>query len=71
MSYPKEQVDTMQAVYDMREAQREYFKQPDKYRLQVAKLKEQRVDMLLGPYLSAGVVKPKEKVNDIQQSIFQ
>jgi len=56
--FPKEQTDLLQAVYDMRKAQQDYFNQPTKYRLQVAKVREQKVDVMLQPYVKAGAIKP-------------
>jgi len=53
--YPKEQIVFLQAVFDMRIAQRAYYAQPSQYRLKEAKGKEQRVDTLLQQYINAGV----------------
>lgn len=54
--YPAEQVTFLQAVWDMRQAQRNYFAQPGEYRKKIAITKEQRVDALLKPYITAGLV---------------
>ena len=55
--FPKEQTDLLQAVYDMRLAQCAFFQQKSDNRLRVAKLKEQRVDVLLAAYVAAGAIK--------------
>jgi hypothetical protein len=56
MEYPKEQIDFLQAVFEMREAQRGYFAQRAEKRLKLAKIKEQRVDALLKKYINAGLI---------------
>ena len=56
--FPKEQIDLLQAVYDMRLAQCAFFRQKNDTRLKVAKIKEQRVDALLAAYVAAGAIKP-------------
>lgn len=55
MNYPKEQTEFLQAVYDMRMAQRGYYAHRTDGRLKVAKHKEQRVDTLMQHYVDAGV----------------
>ncbi len=55
--FPKEQTDLLQAVYEMRQAQQKYFEGPNKFRLQVAKAREQKVDVMLMPYIKAGAIK--------------
>ena len=57
--YPKEQLEFVQAVYEMRQAQDRYFQNRNNAALRVAKAKEQRVDNLLRPYVSAGIVRLK------------
>ena len=56
IQYPKEQTDFLQAVWEMREAQRSYFSHKTEARLKLAKIKEQRVDSLVRKYISAGVI---------------
>lgn len=68
--YPKEQVDFLQAVLDMREAQRQYFKQPTDYRLKVSLKKEQRVDALLQPFINERVIKKPEEPNTGQLTLI-
>lgn len=68
--YPKHQVEILQAVQDMRDAQDDYFKQPNDYRLRVAKAKEQKVDQLLLPWLKANVIKKKQPQKTNQQNLF-
>jgi len=70
MSYPKEQIEILQAALDMREAQRDYFKQPNDYRLRVSKAKEQKFDNLLQPYINAAVIKPQPKAVDNTPTLF-
>jgi hypothetical protein len=65
--YPKEQTDLLQAVYDMRLAQRAYFSQRTDNRLKTAKIKEQRVDALLAPYVVAGAIKPVATTNTVPE----
>ncbi len=60
MNFPKEQIDFLQSVQDMRQAQRDYYSQPSDYRLKLAKVKEAAVDRLLMPYINNGVVKIKQ-----------
>lgn len=61
MSYPKEQIQFLQAVQDMRDAQRDYFQQPNDYRLKISIRKEQHVDSLLKPFILEGVIKEKDR----------
>jgi len=61
MSYPKEQIDFLQAVQNMRDAQRDYFQQPNDYRLKLSIRREQHVDSLLKPFLVEGVIKEKDR----------
>lgn len=68
--YPKYQVELLQAVQDMRDAQREYYAQPNDYRLRVAKAKEQKVDQFLAPYLKENVIKKKQPQKTNQQNLF-
>lgn len=68
--YPQHQIDFVQAVHEMREAQDDYFKQPNNYRLRVAKMKEQKVDQLLAPYRKEGVIKTKQTKITNQQNLF-
>lgn len=56
---PPGQLAFVQAIYEMREAQRAYFMQTTTNRLKVAKLKEAKVDALLQPYLKQGYIKPQ------------
>lgn len=63
MSYPKEQIEFLQAVQDMRDAQRDYFEQPGNYRLKISISKEQKVDNLLRPFLDASVIKKKSRID--------
>jgi hypothetical protein len=70
MNFPKEQVELLQAVQDMREAQRDYFNQKDDYRLRIALRKEQVVDSLLQTYINAGAVKPRLKIVDTTPNLF-
>lgn len=70
MDYPKEQIEFLQAVQDMRQAQKDYYHQPDKRRLAIAKDKERKVDALLLPYIQAGVIKANKITNNQQQNLF-
>jgi hypothetical protein len=56
---PPEQLAFVQAIFEMREAQRAYYMQTTSNRLKVAKLKEAKVDALLEPYLKQGYIKPQ------------
>lgn len=62
-SYPKEQLEFLQAVLDMRDAQRRYFDQPNDYRLKVSIRREQKVDALLQPFIQEGAIKQPEQPN--------
>ena len=71
--FPKEQIEFMQAIYDMRMAQHQYFRQPDKYRLKVAKAKEAKVDKYLEYFIVNKLIdtfKVTEQVKDTQTSLF-
>ena len=71
--FPKEQIEFMQAIYDMRMAQHQYFKQPGSYRLKVAKAKEAKVDKYLECFIVNKLIDTQtepEKVKDIQPSLF-
>jgi hypothetical protein len=70
MEYPKEQIDFLQAVQDMRDAQDGYFKQPCDFRLRLAKAKEHKVDQLLKPYKDAGVIRPAQNPQTNQRDLF-
>jgi hypothetical protein len=59
--YPKEQLELLQAAYDMRMAQKDYFRQPSEYRKKVAIAKENRFNIILKPYLDAGLVTLRDK----------
>lgn len=61
MSYPKEQIEFLQAVQNMRDAQRDYFQQSNEYRHKLRILREQHVDSLLKPFLLEGVIKAKDR----------
>lgn len=66
--FPKEQTDLLQAVYDMRRAQADYFHQPNKFRLQKAKNLEVKVDAILQPYVKASAIKPTvQAAHQVQQ----
>ncbi len=66
--YPKEQTDFLQAVWDMREAQNQYFSQRTNYRLGIAKHHEFKVDQLLAKWKKAGAIKDKSTVT--QQTLL-
>lgn len=68
--YPREQIEFLQAVLDMREAQRQYFKQPTDYRLKVSLKKEQRVDALLQPFINERVIKKPDEPNTGQLKLM-
>lgn len=70
MNYPKEQIQFLQSVLEMREAQKDYFSQPSNYRLTIAKQREQKLDALLQPYIKAGVIKSTEKHTISQTTLF-
>jgi len=69
-NYHPEQVQLLQAVYDMRQAQKAYFNERSNYKLKEAKLKESRVDALLVPWIKAGIVKDKKSINIQQGGLF-
>lgn len=60
----------LQRVYEMREAQKEYFKSPNEYRLKVSKLKEAKVDQVMHDAIKHGYVKPKPKPNTSTPTLF-
>ena len=70
MTYPLEQIEFLQAVNNMREAQRDYFAQPGQYRLKISLAAEGKVDNLLKPYIDAGIIKTKAKPLDNQATLF-
>ena len=69
--YPKEQLELLQAAYDMRMAQRDYFRQPSEYRKKIAIGKETRFDTILKPYLDAGLVTLRAKESPEKSGLKQ
>lgn len=72
--FPKEQIELMQAIYDMRMAQNDYFRQPDKYRLKVAKAKEAKVDSYVNYFVVNKLIDIRsnaQKVMDTQPNLFE
>lgn len=59
-------VKFMQAVFDMREAQKAYFSQRNDYNLKVSVAKEQIVDNTLQPFLKQQIIKPKAKPSPVK-----
>lgn len=70
-TYPKWFIQFAQDVLDMRDAQADYFKQPDAYRLRISKVKERTADAWLERMTKAGVIKHKAKPVDNQPSLFK
>ena len=71
--FPKEQIELVQDIYDMRWAQHEYFRQPTSYRLKVAKAKEAKVDKYLEYFICKNLIDTRgtlEKPKDTQASLF-
>lgn len=68
--YPEWFKKLMQDVYDMRQAQKDYFSQSNDYRLKIAKAKEGRVDQHLATCMQQGIIKQKEKKSDTQTNLF-
>lgn len=60
----------LQATYDMREAQKQYFSQPDNYRRKIAIGKETRVDEYLKKALASGVINTSKKSTE-QSNLFK
>jgi hypothetical protein len=67
-NFPKEQTAFLQAVYDMREAQKAFFRMKNDHRLRVAMAKEKVVDELLKPYITAGAINTATSIS--QQQTF-
>ena len=61
-NYPADQTEILQAVWDMREAQKQYFSMPSNYRLNTAKNAEHKVDRLLQKWKAAGAICDKKIV---------
>ncbi len=59
----------LQDVFDMREAQRDFFSGRTDYKLKVAKAKEAKVDAFLKKAVTAGAVIPKPPDSD-QSNLF-
>lgn len=72
--FPKEQIELMQAIYDMRMAQNDYFKQPNQYRLKIAKLKEAKVDGYVDYFVVNKLIDTRsttQRVMEIQTDLFK
>ena len=68
--YPQWFLDMAQDLLDMRDAQREYFGQPNEYRLKLSKARETKVDNGLEHFVREGIIAHKPKPKDLQQNLF-
>ena len=68
--FPKWFIDMMQDFLDMRDAQKEYFRQPSEYKLKVSKAKESKADNHINDFISRGYISQKEKPKDTQATLF-
>ena len=68
--YPPWFIEMMQDMLDMRDAQKEYFKQPNDYKLRVSKSKEQKVDQHIEHFVKQSIIFHREKPKDTQASLF-
>ena len=69
-TYPNEQVQFVQTVSDMMDAQRDFFTQPSDYRKKIAMAWEAKVRALLEPYKKAGIVQPRAKASNNAPKLF-
>jgi hypothetical protein len=68
--YPPWFIEMCQDILDMRDAQKEYFKQQNDYRLREAKVREQKVDNGLQNFINEGIIAHKPKPKDLQKGLF-
>lgn len=68
--YPPWFIEMIQDMLDMRDAQKEYFKQPTDYKLRVSKAKEQKVDQHIDHFVKQNLIMHKDKPKDTQASLF-
>ena len=71
--FPKEQIELMQAIYDMRMAQNAYFRTPTNVLLRTAKLKEAKVDKYLEFFVINRLIdthRTSDKPKDLQANLF-
>lgn len=68
--HPRWFLEMAQDMLDMRDAQREYFEQPNNYRLSVAKAKEKKVDNWMDRMRKAGLINHKAKPVQQQKQLF-
>ena len=71
--FPKEQIELMQAIYDMRMAQNSYFRTPTKVLLSTAKAKETKVDKYIEYFVVNRLIdthKVTEQAKEVQASLF-
>ena len=71
--FPKEQIELMQSIYDMRMAQNAYFRTPTNVLLRIAKLKEKKVDKYLEYFVINRLIdthRATDKPHEIQPDLF-
>jgi hypothetical protein len=70
-TYPPWFVKMMQDMLEMRDIQKDYFTQPNDYRLRVSRSKETTVDNHLEHFVKLGVIAHQEKQQSNQPKLFQ
>ena len=70
VKYPKWFIEFAQDMLDMRDAQREYFKQKNNHRLTKAKIKESRADQWIERMVKADLIKSKPKETNNLPNLF-
>lgn len=68
--YPKEQTELLQAIYDMRQAQKDFFSQPNEHRKRIAIMREIKLDSMLKPYIQYGLIKERVITNIHTPKLF-
>jgi len=68
--YPKDQIEFLQAVLEMRDAQDRYFKNRNNVCLRMAKARETKVDNLLTPFVKAGVIQRRNTTDNPRDTLF-
>lgn len=68
--YPAAQVQFLQATQDVLDAQQDYDQQPNQHRLRVLAVKQARLKGLIRPYIAAGVVQPKQRIEQSNNDLF-
>ncbi len=68
--YPQQQLELLQAIYDMRQAQKDFFSQQNEHRKRIAIMREVKLDSLLQPYIKHGLIKTRVVTNIRTPKLF-